>query len=202
MRSVARGLSAIIAAALFAVLPATALADADPASDVLLGAQVFYPYSPPVSTALAKALNAEAIAAQRAHFPIKIALIDSPTDLGAVPSFFGKPQTYAKFLYQELSFVVARAPLLVVMSDGYGTRGLPTISLPKPTGTQSDDLVRAAIAAVPRLAKAAGHPIGHTSDTAGGGGGGSAALPIALGVVAVLVAGGVLALRLRRQVSR
>jgi hypothetical protein len=49
-----------LAACLFVVMlaPAAARADGDPASDVLLGENVFYPYSPPVSTSLQQTLNA------------------------------------------------------------------------------------------------------------------------------------------------
>ena len=36
------------------VRPPAALADGDPASDVLLGQSVFYPYSPPVAAGLQK----------------------------------------------------------------------------------------------------------------------------------------------------
>jgi hypothetical protein len=59
-----RGL--VLAAALLtgvAIAPARALGDGDPASDVLLGENVFYPYTPPVSSALQKTLNAETAAA-------------------------------------------------------------------------------------------------------------------------------------------
>ena len=80
----------LVAALAPALAPAPALADADPASDVLLGTSVFYPYSPPVSGSLQKQLNAEAAAAARAHFPIKIAVIASPVDLGALPTMFAK----------------------------------------------------------------------------------------------------------------
>jgi hypothetical protein len=184
---------------------ATALADADPASDVLLGASVFYPYSPPVSADLEKSLNGEVTAAGRAHFPLKVALIDSPTDLGGLPSFFGKPQPYASFLDQELAFIAPHPPLLVVMPDGYGVRGLPTAataaaaSLSKPGGTQSSDLVRAAIVAVPRLAAAAGHPIKQVSGSSSAGGSSALAGVIALVVVAVAASGGVIAFRFRRR---
>jgi hypothetical protein len=183
---------------------ANALADADPASDVLLGANVFYPYSPPVSADLEKTLNGVVAAARRARFPIKVALIDSPTDLGGLPSFFGKPQRYASFLDQELGFISPNPPLLVVMPNGYGVKGLPdaastaAASLPKPTGTQSSDLVRAAIVAVPKLAAAAGHPLGRASGSSGGGGSSALVPVIALVVVAVGAAGGVLAYRSRR----
>ena len=48
------------------IVPATALSDGDPASDVLLAQRVFYPYSPSVSAGLQKTLNAETAAASRA----------------------------------------------------------------------------------------------------------------------------------------
>lgn len=155
----------VLAVSVAAVCPAAALADADPASDVLIAQNVFYPYSPAPSSALQSTLNAQATAARRAHFPIKVALIASPMDLGAIPSFFGKPQQYAHFLDQEIAFVQPNPPLLVVMAKGYGIRGLPPAasavgaSLPRPAGPRSDDLARAAIAALPKLAAAAGHPI-------------------------------------------
>ncbi len=147
------------------VCATVALADADPASDVLITQNVFYPYSPPALRRSAEPLNAESAAAARAHFPIKVALIAAPMDLGAIPNFFGKPQQYAHFLDQEIAFGQPNPPLLVVMANGYGIRGLPSAalavgaSLPKPVSGRSDDLARAAIAALPKLATAAGHPI-------------------------------------------
>ena len=75
--------------------PRAARADGDPASDVLLGENVFYPYAPPVSPALQKTLNAETAAAKAAGFPLKVALIAAPVDLGVIPDLFGKPQQYA-----------------------------------------------------------------------------------------------------------
>ena len=67
-------------------------------------------------------LNAETAAAKRAGFPIKVALIASPVDLGVIPDLFGKPQQYADFLDQEISFQ-GKQPLLVVMAAGYGVAG-------------------------------------------------------------------------------
>ena len=156
----------ITAAALLAALflPAAALADGDPASDVLLGQNVFYPYSPSVAHALQYRLDAETAAAKRAHFPIKVALIESPADLGAIPSLWGKPQQYAEFLDTEISFT-SRQPLLVVMPAGYGVQGLPpaatrlAASLPKPSADQTNGLARAAIDAVSKLAAVTGHPL-------------------------------------------
>jgi len=104
------------------LVPAPALADGDPASDVLLGESVFYPYGPPVALGLQETLNAETEAARRTHFPIKVALIDTPADLGAIPTLFGKPQQYAALLHQEIGLFGITQLLLVVMPNGYGIR--------------------------------------------------------------------------------
>jgi hypothetical protein len=159
--------------------PAAALSDGDPASDELIGANVFYPFSPAVDARLEKELNAETTAAGLVHFPIKVALIDSPADLGAIPSLFTKPQQHADFLDQEISFAGTKQPLLVVMPNGYGVRGLndraaeAAAKLKPPAGSRSDDLARAAIVAVSKLAEAAGHrisgaPGGSEADDRGG----------------------------------
>jgi hypothetical protein len=186
------------------LLPAgTAMADADPASDMLVASNVFYPFSTPVSSRLQRTLNAEVAAAARARFPLKVAVVAAPLDLGGLPALFGKPQQYAEFLDQELSFN-GRPPLFVVMPAGYGVAGLPAAvttavaSLTKPAGGHSDDLANAAIAAVPKLAAASGHPIAASplSGRAGESGAG-----IAIGVVAtvaVLAAGAIIAFRHRQ----
>ncbi len=50
---------------------------------------------------------------------IKVALIATPDDLGAIPSLFDKPDDYSRFLGQELAgFYVG--PLLIVMPSGFG----------------------------------------------------------------------------------
>src|SRR6201988_2540105 len=59
-----------VALALLTLAPASARADGDPASDVLLGENVFYPYeSPSVSASLMRTLNGATAAADKAHFP-------------------------------------------------------------------------------------------------------------------------------------
>jgi hypothetical protein len=167
--------SLLVALSAAGLCAAVAQADADPASDVLVSQNVFYPYSPPPAGALQSALNSEATATARAHFQIKVALIASPMDLGGIPNFFGKPQAYADFLDQEIAFGRPHPPLLVVMASGFGVRGLPqpavvlAASLPKPASARSDDLARAAIAALPKLANAAGHPIPAKSASVSGG---------------------------------
>lgn len=194
----------VLAVALCA--PAPAMADGDPASDVLIAENVFYPFSPPVAPAAQSALNAETAAAKRAHFPIRVALIASPTDLGAIPSMFAKPQQYADFLDQEISFFGGKQPLLVVMPNGYGLQGLTAAAvaaaakLSPPAGRTSTDLAQAAIAAVPKLAAAAGHPIAAASGGSdrGDGGGATELGAGALVFVAVITSAAVIWYRRRR----
>jgi hypothetical protein len=190
-----------------AMVPAAVRADGDPASDVLLGENVFYPYSPPVSATLQKTLNAETAAAAKAHVPIKVALIASPVDLGVIPGLFGKPQAYAQFLDQEISFQ-KKQPLLVVMSTGYGVQGMSAAatraaaSLSKPAGARSDDLAQAAITAVGKLAAASGYPLASPAGKKSGGSSTTLIIVIALGVAAVLTAGALVALRRRQATGR
>ncbi len=184
-----------------------AWADGDPASDTLLGENVFYPYAPQVSSSVERALNAETAAAKQAGFPIKVALIGRPLDLGVIPDLFGKPQAYADFLDQEISFQ-GKQPLLVVMATGYGVQGLrPAVSasvsaLHRPSGTTPTALAQAAQTAVARLAAADGHPLKDVPGTGGSGAGGSSSLPliIALAVAAVLVSAALIFLRRRQAV--
>ncbi|MGH2866485.1 MAG: hypothetical protein ACRDNK_02810 [Solirubrobacteraceae bacterium] len=192
------------------LVPAAALADGDPASDVLLGDNVFYPYTPAVPRSLQRTLNAETAAAQAAGLPIKVALIAAPTDLGVIPDLFGKPQSYADFLDQEISFT-SKQRLLVVMSTGYGVQGFdgPATTairgVAKPAGKTSTALAQAALVAVARLAAASGHPIkgvaGVAPAQAGGGSGSKAPIVIALVVAVVVVTIALIVLR-RRQSQR
>jgi cytochrome oxidase Cu insertion factor (SCO1/SenC/PrrC family)/thiol-disulfide isomerase/thioredoxin len=57
--------------------------------------------------------------AQRAGFPIRVAIISAPSDLGAVTELWKKPQAYARFLGIELSLTYT-GRLLVVMPNGFG----------------------------------------------------------------------------------
>jgi hypothetical protein len=207
-------LSRVVAALALSALAALgfcshALADADPASDVLLAADVFYPYSPPVPARLQSLMNGEAAAAHRAHFPVKVAIIAAPTDLGAIPELFGKPRQYAAFLDQEITFG-SKVPLLVVMPDGYGTAGVSSAAaaaiaaLGKPPAGGGSALAQAAIPAVRELAAAAGHPLGTVSPgRAGGNGGISVAVQVALVVVVCVgLAAGILVFRRRDSAAR
>jgi hypothetical protein len=190
------------------LLPAAALADGDPASDVLLGQNVFYPYSPPTSRSLQTTLNAETAAAKKAGLPLKVAIIGSAVDLGVIPDLFGQPQKYANFLDQEISFHV-KQPLLVVMAAGYGGQGLAPAAtkglsaIPKPAGKSSDDLARAAITAVAKVAAASGHPlkgVPGVSGSSGAGGSATTILVILLALAALATAAALVVVR-RRQTA-
>ena len=186
-------------------------ADGDPASDVLLAQNVFYPYNPPVTPGLQRSLNGQTAAAAKAHFHLKVAVIDSPYDLGVVPEMLGHPQTYARFLDQELALILGpHPPLLVVMPNGYGVAGLSgparsaAAALARPSGKTSNALVQAAIGAVPRLAAAAGHPIAPGVGDSGASTPGGASLwtVVIVALVAVALAGGVLVVRRRMASSQ
>jgi hypothetical protein len=193
-----------------AAVPAASLADGDPASDVLVGQNVFYPQLTGPAF-LRHRLNAVVARAHRAGLPIKVALINKPFDLGVYPSLFGKPQAYASaVLEKELSFRGPQ-PLLIVMSDGYGVAGFnaaavqAAASLPKPSGARGrnlSELIQAAALAVPKLAAADGHPLTGARRTAStsspGGGVGRDALLLILVLAAVVVAGALVLLRLRQ----
>jgi hypothetical protein len=205
----ATGLAVALLAAVASVSTPRARADGDPASDVLLGENVFYPYQPATSKSLMASLNSATDAAAKQHLPLKVALIASPTDLGIIPQLLGKPQQYAKYLDYEISFT-AKQPLLVVMKDGYGVEGLPgsataaAAKLAPPAGGTPDELAQAALTATGKLAAAAGHPIAGDKSTAGSsgggggaGGGGNAVLLIVLIVAALGTAGALIAVRRR-----
>lgn len=99
--------------------PAAARANGDPASDYLLAQNVFLPFTTKIDNNEVQRLDALLRESHKAGFPIRVAMILSPSDLGTAFSLFGKPQKYAAFLGLELSFVY-RDRLLVVMPNGYG----------------------------------------------------------------------------------
>lgn len=108
---------ALLALAVAAVA-STARADGDPASDVLYFQDAYLPYPAPSKHASSVLLGS--IRSARAdHYTIKVAVIATRTDLGSVPSLFGKPKAYAQFLGEEIrSFYTG--PLLVAMPAGFG----------------------------------------------------------------------------------
>lgn len=145
------------------VMAPGARADGDPASDALLVQPVFYPYSAPVRRSTQSALNGAIVAARRAGVSVKTALISAPDDLGSITALFGKPQQYADFLDQEISYQHPQR-LLVVMADGYGLTGFSpavqraVLASTRPAGQTPSDLALAASAVIAKLTRLVGHP--------------------------------------------
>jgi hypothetical protein len=153
-------LLAVAVAAL--ALTGIATADGDPASDYLYTQHIFLPFDVKVSAAKQKELSAAVEGATRGGFPIRVAVIGSAYDLGAVPSLWRKPDVYARFLGMELAFVYKQR-LLVVMPNGFGFywNGRPAaheraLVHSLKVGPGANGLVDAATAAVLKLAEDAG----------------------------------------------
>ena len=153
---------AVLAAVLALAATTIARADGDPASDLLLTQKVFLPYDARISATRTEQLAALASDAAREGYPIRIALIASPVDLGSVTALWAKPQQYAKFLAAEVSFAY-RGRLLIVMPQGLGTYQLGHPSGPQRHALASvklepgaNGLAATAITAVERLAAARG----------------------------------------------
>jgi hypothetical protein len=154
--------AAIAAASL--LLPAAAHANGDPASHILPTQRVFAPINTPVDSSALGHLDALIKEADKAAFPIRVALIAEPSDLGTAFSLYNKPQRYAELLGFELSFLY-HGRLLIVMPEGFGyvhdgkpdpaaSRRLDALPPPGRDATQEAEL---AARAVQRLASAAGH---------------------------------------------
>jgi len=96
----------------------TARADGDPASDYLLQQNVYFTVVP-ASTGAKASLESDVDAVYSRGDRVKVAVIGTVEDLGAIPELWNKPSQYAQFLGIELSYWYV-GPLLVVMPNGYG----------------------------------------------------------------------------------
>jgi len=168
MRRAALLLGALAAAC---TLAAGARADGDPASDYLLGSQVFLPFDAKLPQARQEEFVSLVAAANKGGYKIRVAVIASNYDMGSVTALWLKPRTYARFLALEIGFVY-RQRLLIVMPNGFGFNRpkhppdreyalLSTI----PIGKGSLGLLDAAQAAVQKLAAANGVHVKPTSAT-------------------------------------
>jgi hypothetical protein len=191
-----------LAAALAAGLTPTARADADPASDTLYTGNVFLPYGP-VSRPVADELRSAVRDARTDGTPIKVAVIATKRDLGGVPSLFGNPLYYARFLGAELQFLYS-GKLLVVMPQGaaLSQRGKLLASpaiLHARVEQGTDGLVRTATGLVRDLTGAGGKNLAVASSSSGGGSSGWIWIVVGVAVAAVVgVLAVVLALPRRR----
>ena len=186
-----------------------ARADGDPASDVLLSNQAFLTAeSGPVSPAQ-RQLLALVRDANRAGFPIRVAVIASAYDLGSITPLWRQPSLYARFLGQELQSTY-RQRLLVVMPNGFGFFWVGHSAAPAyrelasvQAGAGPDQITAATESAVRRLAAAAGVALPSIPAAAAARPGGSdtyAILGGAIGALFVLAAIGAFVLpRVRRR---
>jgi hypothetical protein len=158
-------LTLVIAALVVLPLTTDARADGDPASDVLYTQWVFLPFESPVSKDVKDRLDQVVQSSRSAGYPIKVAVIGAPADLGTAYALWRQPQQYARFLGSELIFLY-KGPLLIVMPNGFGIFHYrhPVVAersvLAKLRVQPGDDgLVNSAVVAVARLAAASGHPV-------------------------------------------
>jgi len=166
VRLVAIAVAAMVACA----LAQSARADGDPASDYLVVQKVFIPYDAKFPAKQQAEFAALVTAANKAGFKIRVALVWSDYDLGAVTSLWRKPRTYARFLGLELGFVYKQR-LLIVMPNGFGFN-YPKHSITAdyallskiPIGPGAPGLMTAGETAVQRLAAAAGVKVAAPSN--------------------------------------
>ena len=158
-----RALVGVLLAVVFAAgsVVSVARADGDPGSDVLVFQDLFAGADAGVSVAQQVQLGAMLKSAQRAGLPVRVAIIASPSDLGAVTALWRKPRAYARFLGLELSLAY-RQRLLVVMPNGFGFNWPGHLTAPAyrllakiPIEPGTGGLLTAAETAVGKLAAAA-----------------------------------------------
>ncbi|HUA06700.1 MAG TPA: hypothetical protein VMB27_22530 [Solirubrobacteraceae bacterium] len=192
-------LVALILALTLGLLPSSALADGDPASDVLATQSLFLPQDAGISPPQQNQLSALLSSAATSGYQIRVAIIASSSDLGSVTELWRQPQTYARFLGQELSLVY-HGPLLVVMPKGFGLVGVGPTTTVDPSALAGvrigaaggPALGTATLTAVQRLAEASGHSVPIPAATAAASGPGSNdTLPLivfAIGAVLIVLA--------------
>jgi hypothetical protein len=145
------------------LLAGSARADGDPASDILATQALFLPQDAGASARQQAQLGVLIAAAHRSGYEIRVAMIASPADLGSVTELWQQPESYARFLGQELSLVY-RGRLLVVMPAGYGLyrfagRLSPEQSTLAGARPPRAALGRATLAAIQHLAAASGYTV-------------------------------------------
>jgi hypothetical protein len=201
---------AVAIAACLSLATGPARADGDPASDFLIAQKVFFPYDAKIPQADQRRLLAAVQSANKQGFKIRVALIWSDYDLGAVTVLWRKPRTYARFLGEELSYYF-KGRLLIVMPSGFGfnfakhsTAAAYAVLSKIPIGGKPRSLAVAATTAVQRLAAAEGV---QTSTVATNGTtptqrNGQDRVVIVAAVLGALLLGGGLRLLIRRRAAR
>jgi cytochrome oxidase Cu insertion factor (SCO1/SenC/PrrC family) len=111
--------AAVLAACALGFLSPAARADGDPGSDVLVYQNLFVAADANISVQQQIQAGDLLTAADQDGFPIRVAVISQPNDLGAITALWQKPTAYASFLGTELSLAYAQR-LLIVMPNGFG----------------------------------------------------------------------------------
>jgi cytochrome oxidase Cu insertion factor (SCO1/SenC/PrrC family)/thiol-disulfide isomerase/thioredoxin len=181
-----RGARGAIAALLLVLLaavwmPAEALGDGDPGSDVLVYQPLFVGSAAGVSIPEQVKLGNLLRSSAHSGAPIRVAIISHRSDLGAITGLWHRPQAYAHFLGYELSLAY-KGELLVVMPNGFGINwpGHSTVAARRALGPVAirvggTGLAAAAQEATVRLAAAAGVHLKPASVAPGGSAGSAGA---------------------------
>ena len=156
--------------------PAAALADGDPASDVLITNTLYTPVAQKISAPVLQQLQSTIEQANKGGFEVRVALILDRTDLGAVPQLFGHPVQYVKLLSAEL-YYAWKGALVAVQPAGVGVQNIKplapaqavadTIVITNPS--TADGLAQAATATIRKLAGQDGKITFTTAARAGAG---------------------------------
>ncbi len=193
-------MSTVILALAAGSFATAARADGDPASDVLATQPLFLPQDAGIPLAQQNQLTALVGAAASSGYELRVAIIASSTDLGSVTELWRQPQTYARFLGQELSLVY-RGPLLVIMPNGFGLESLNPAAPSDPSTlagvkipASGAGLGTVALTAIQRLADASGHtlpiPAAPATTTQAGAGDTIPVLAFAIGLALIVLAWG------------
>jgi hypothetical protein len=206
----------LVALAALMALPAGALADGDPASDVLISSTLYTPVAQKISPPVLQQLQRTIEQANAGGFQVRVALILDRTDLGAVPQLYGNPTSYVRLLSAEL-FYVWKGAVIAVQPSGIGVANIKplapaqaaanTINVAKPA--TADALAQAATTAIRKIAPLERSSITFTSDgstAASTSSSSSSSTTKVLGgvliIVLVLLFIGQLVVRRRRRTSR
>jgi cytochrome oxidase Cu insertion factor (SCO1/SenC/PrrC family)/thiol-disulfide isomerase/thioredoxin len=154
-----------------------ARADGDPGSDVLVSQSLFYQADAGVSVGQEEQLDGALQSAQKAGFPLRVAIIARKDDLGSITGVWLDPVGYAAFLGYELKDSYT-GRLLVVMPNGFALYwgGHPAAqlagqrALAKVRVHAGEGFAPATLAAIDRLAAAGGVRLGGAGASSGAAG--------------------------------
>jgi hypothetical protein len=193
--------SAVILALAGGAFVPSARADGDPASDVLATQPLFLPQDAGIPLAQQNQLSALLTTATNSGYGLRVAIVASSMDLGSVTELWRQPQTYARFLGQELSLVY-HGPLLVIMPNGFGLESLNPAVPADPSALAGvripaggSGLGTVALTAIQRLADASGHsipiPAAAATTTAAGSGDATPLIAFVIGLALIVLAWGI-----------